>query len=66
MVAPRLGEMLDCPECGAACNRDEVDVGVGIICGPWGCSMCGWSEEDAWPMKDIDWDNKFNEEDSIL
>ena len=32
-----------CPNCGEECWRDEVNVGVGIICGPWGCS-CGWSE----------------------
>jgi hypothetical protein len=22
-----------------------VDVGVGIIYGPWGCPSCGWSED---------------------
>jgi hypothetical protein len=32
-----------CPRCGAACWRDEVDVGVGVMYGPWGCP-CGWSE----------------------
>ena len=35
-----------CPECGESCDRDEVDVGVGIIYGPWGCYSCGWSEYD--------------------
>jgi hypothetical protein len=33
-----------CPKCGDECWRDEVDVDVGIIYGPWGCSACGWSE----------------------
>jgi len=33
-----------CPACGGACDRDEVDIGVGVLCGPWGCSCCGWVE----------------------
>ena len=33
-----------CEKCGEDCYRDEVDVEVGIIYGPWGCSVCGWSE----------------------
>ena len=32
-----------CPRCGNACERDEVDVGVGTVYGPFGCP-CGWSE----------------------
>lgn len=36
-----------CPNCGSECWRDEVDVGVGIIYGPWGCP-CGWSEWDRY------------------
>lgn len=32
-----------CPRCGDICDRDEVDVGVGIMYGPFGCH-CGWSE----------------------
>lgn len=35
---------MDCPKCGEECCRDEADVGVGVIYGPWGC-MCGWSED---------------------
>lgn len=35
---------MDCPNCGAEdLYRDEVDVGVGIIYGPYGCPR-GWSE----------------------
>lgn len=34
---------MTCPNCGAECWRDEADVGVGVIYGPWGCP-CGWSE----------------------
>jgi len=37
-----------CPRCGERCERDRVDVGVGIITGPWGCSCCGWSEDPAY------------------
>lgn len=33
-----------CPECGGTCDRDSVDVGVGVIYGPWGCCDCGWGE----------------------
>ena len=27
---------MKCPKCGAECDRDEVDIGVGIQIGPWG------------------------------
>ena len=36
-----------CEKCGVECERDEVDVGVGIIYGPWGCP-CGWSEDSRY------------------
>lgn len=36
---------MDCPKCGEECWRDDVDVGVGIIYGPYGCPGCGWSED---------------------
>lgn len=39
-------ETKNCPQCGNECDRDEVDVGVGVITGPWGCYGCGWSEYD--------------------
>jgi hypothetical protein len=42
-------ETMICPECGAQCDRDSVDVGVGVIHGPWGCS-CGWSEDDEYNL----------------
>lgn len=39
---------MKCPACGSEeCWREEVDVGVGIIHGPWGCP-CGWSESDEY------------------
>ena len=34
---------MTCPICGDNCMRDEVDIGVGTIYGPFGCP-CGWSE----------------------
>lgn len=35
---------MNCPLCNAECDRDSVDVGVGVIYGPYGCA-CGWSED---------------------
>ena len=36
---------MKCPNCGSdGIWRDEVDVGVGVIYGPYGCPDCGWSE----------------------
>lgn len=36
-----------CPKCGSDhVDRDEVDIGVGTQCGPWGCFDCGWVEGD--------------------
>ena len=34
-----------CPVCKNMVWRDSVDVGVGIIHGPWGCGGCGWSSD---------------------
>lgn len=42
---------MNCPKCGEDCCRDEVDVGVGIIYGPYGCS-CGWSEDPYYDGSD--------------
>lgn len=36
---------MTCPQCGStSVDRDEVDIGVGVQCGPWGCFDCGWVE----------------------
>ena len=43
---------MDCPKCTAECGRDEVDVGVGVIEGPWGCPNCGWSEDPRYDLSD--------------
>lgn len=41
-----LTEESCCPNCGeVGLYRDEADVGVGIIYGPWGCMGCGWSAD---------------------
>lgn len=37
-----------CPKCGEECCRDDVDVGVGVIYGPWGCPACGWSSDSEY------------------
>lgn len=34
-----------CEKCSSPCLQESVDVGVGIIYGPWGCPDCGWSED---------------------
>lgn len=39
---------MDCPKCGCECWRDEADVGVGVIYGPYGCPGCGWSEREEY------------------
>lgn len=36
-----------CPKCGREAHRDEVDVGIGILYGPYGC-YCGWSEDERY------------------
>jgi len=35
---------MNCPKCSEPCGREQADVGVGIIYGPYGCPVCGWSE----------------------
>lgn len=35
---------MNCPKCNEECYREQADVGVGIIYGPYGCPECGWSE----------------------
>lgn len=39
-----------CPKCGERCDRDSVDVGVGVIHGPYGCACCGWSESEEYDL----------------
>lgn len=41
-----------CPHCGDTCDRESVDVGIGIMYGPWGCSNCGWSEDPDYDCRD--------------
>ena len=41
---------MNCPKCGTECDRDEVDVGIGVVTGPWGCSGCGWSEYERYDL----------------
>lgn len=42
---------MNCPHCGDECLRDEVDVGVGVIFGPFGCPSCGWSERPEYDCR---------------
>lgn len=43
-----------CPHCRSECFRDSVDVGVGVIHGPWGCPQCRWSEDERYDLRDGD------------
>ena len=52
---------MKCPECGASCWREEVDVGVGIISSPWVCSNCSWDEDQIYPMQPLDWESWLTE-----
>lgn len=49
----------DCPYCGAECEADWCDVGVGMVqCGPYHCEKCLASEagpyDDYQSRKDYD------------
>lgn len=43
---------MNCPKCNGECYRDEVDIGVGIQYGPWGCTVCGWSEMPEYDLSE--------------
>ena len=49
---PTLSDRCICPKCESDCTRESVDVGVGIQCGPWGCSTCGWSEYSEYDLSE--------------
>jgi hypothetical protein len=41
---------MNCPKCNGQCHRDSVDIGVGVIHGPYGCEECGWSEDPEYDL----------------
>jgi hypothetical protein len=41
---------MKCLKCNCDCVRDSVDVGVGVIHGPYGCPDCGWSEDSDYDL----------------
>jgi hypothetical protein len=45
---------MNCERCGNECTRDEVDVGVGTMYGPWGCGRCGWSDDPRYDLQNIE------------
>lgn len=45
-------EKMKCPKCNTECDRDEVDVGVGVITGPYGCPNCQWSEYPEYDLSE--------------
>ena len=50
-MSSEANKVFECPNCGDQCMRESVDVGVGIMYGPWGC-MCGWSEDPRYNSLD--------------
>lgn len=44
-------ESYACPYCEELCAREEADIGVGVMYGPWGCSNCGWSENPEYDCR---------------
>lgn len=50
-----MEQRTNCPNCGSQnIERDEVDVGVGVIYGPYGCHDCGWSADPEYDLSDPD------------
>lgn len=46
---------MKCPKCGGECWRDDVDIGVGTLHGPWNCRDCSWTSRNEEPeMGDLD------------
>lgn len=39
-----------CPKCEGETYQESVDIGVGIIFGPRGCTICGWSEDEKYDL----------------
>jgi hypothetical protein len=44
---------MNCPKCGSKdLYRDSVDVGIGIMYGPYGCDECGWSSDPKYDLSE--------------
>lgn len=41
-----------CPKCNGETHQDSVDVGIGVMHGPRGCIVCGWSESSEYDLSD--------------
>jgi primosomal protein N' len=37
-----MNDIEPCPDCGEPLDYDEVDIGVGMQRGNYGCPNCGW------------------------
>lgn len=45
--------MKSCPKCGSSdIDQHTINIGVGVIEGPWGCVECGWSEYPEYDLSD--------------
>lgn len=54
--------MKTCPHCKEEVDRVDVDNGVGIQYGPYGCYNCGWSEYPEYDCRKEWADGKEKEE----
>jgi hypothetical protein len=54
---------MNCPFCDQECVREEVDIGVGTLNGPWRCDHCGWAAPDPTAGLFIDDDPPFGGDD---
>lgn len=50
-----MDDMKKCPKCGSEnIYREEADVGVGTVYGPYHCNDCGWVEYDITPVRFVE------------
>ena len=42
-----------CPRCKEPLDYDEVDVGVGVIRGNYGCPNCFWNDQDEDCLREL-------------
>lgn len=43
---------MKCPKCNSTCERDNADVGIDWVDGPFGCPNCDWSESAVYDLSE--------------
>ena len=43
---------MQCPKCNDTCKQESVDIGVGVIYGPWGCPSCAWCQDSTYDLSE--------------